>query len=270
MADLYRLDVAERQAARVRRHAEVRDRDKVFLAAILQERFDIAPSADRTVVDLGCGKGGMVGYLLELGYDARGCDIVAAWEQEESVLRERLALIHQSPYRLPYEDATVDAVFSTAVLEHAWNTVEVHREVFRILKPGGISVHYYPSKWYLPHEPHIRIPLLNWFWPHCPRWWTSLWLWLRVLRIPRLAPDRKGLLERYCEFCRTDVIYLSNRVHRRLAMQVFGNCGSLMDFYILRADGGFARLARRLPLRRVSAWLGATFRMNLVYQRKIP
>jgi SAM-dependent methyltransferase len=268
--DLYRLSVEERKAARARRHAELRDRDKIFIAAILQERFHIAPSADRTVVDLGCGKGGMVAHLSELGYDARGCDLNAAWEEEASAPRERLALIRESPYRLPYQDESVDAVFSTSVLEHARNTEEVHREVFRILKPAGVSFHYFPSKWYLPHEPHIRIPLLNWFWPRCPRWWISLWLWLRVLRIPRLTPDRKGLLERYCEFCRTDVTYLSNRVHRRLAMRVFGNHGSLMDFYVQRADGGFARFARRLPLRRVGMWLGATFRMNLVYQRKSP
>jgi hypothetical protein len=43
-----------------------------------------------------------------------------------------------------------------------------------------------------------------------------------------------------------------------------------MDFYVQQADGGFARFARRLPLRRVGMWLGATFRMNLVYQRKSP
>jgi hypothetical protein len=84
-----------------------------------------------------------------------------------------------------------------------------------------------------------------------------------------LAPDRKGLLERYCEFCRADVIYLSNREHRRIAVRVFGNNVSLMDFYIARAEGGFARMARRLPLHRFSAWFGGTFRMNLVCQRKM-
>lgn len=267
--DLYRLNVDQRRAARVRRHAELRDRDKAFIAAILKEKFDFAPSTERTVVDLGCGKGGMVGYLLELGYDARGCDVAPAWDEDQAAPVERLALIGESPYRLPYKDESVDVVFSTAVLEHARNTEEVHREIFRILKRGGVAVHYFPSKWYLPHEPHIRIPLLNWFWPHCPRWWISLWLWLRVLRIPKLAPDRKGLLERYCEFCRADVIYLSNREHRRIAVRVFGNNVSLMDFYIARAEGGFARMARRLPLRRLSAWFGGTFRMNLVCQRKM-
>jgi hypothetical protein len=76
------------------------------------------------------------------------------------------------------------------------------------------------------------------------------------------------MLEHYCQFCKNDVVYLSNRRHRQIALGVFGNNQSLMDFYVARAQGGFGRLARRLPFRRVSAWFGGVFRMNMVYQRK--
>ena len=41
-------------------------------------------------------------------------------------------------------------------------------------------MHLYPSKWYLPSEPHIYVPLVNVFWPRCPRWWLALWARLGV------------------------------------------------------------------------------------------
>lgn len=264
----YRLSVEQRMVERVRRHADIRDRDKLLIAAVLRERFGLWETPGCRVLDLGCGKGGMVEYLLSLGYEAYGCDVSLGWDEQPPALRNRLDLIPESPYRLPYEDERFDVVFTTAVLEHARNTEEVHREIYRVLKPGGVSVHYFPAKWYLPYEPHIRIPLLNWFWPHCPKGWISFWLWLRVLYIPRLGPDRKNILDRYCEFCSQDVIYLSNRAHRQIALRVFGNHHSLMEFYVARAEGGYARLARRLPFRGLTAWFGGNFRMNLVYQQK--
>jgi len=129
-------------------------------------------------------------------------------------------------------------------------------------------MHFFPSKWYLPQEPHIHILLLNWVWPACPRQWIRFWLFLRAVALPELVPYKASMLERYCEFCREDVVYLTNRRHRRLGESVFGNHQSLMDFYIEHGQGGFARLARRLPLRPISAWIGATFRMNMVFQQK--
>ncbi|MBN2388285.1 MAG: class I SAM-dependent methyltransferase [Anaerolineales bacterium] len=265
---LYRLSLEDRVAERERLYEEITHRDKIFIETVIRERFSLDPQTRPSVLDFGCGRGNMVRHMHSLGYDAWGCDISPAWEGRTESPVERLRLIDQEPYRLPFDDDTFDLVFSTSVLEHARNTEELFSEIRRILKPGGISMHFFPGKWYLPYEPHVRIPLLNYFWPRCPRWWINLWLIVRGIYSPQVRPYRQGILERYCEFCKYDIVYWPNRTYRRLSMKIFGNFGSLTDFYIARAGGGYARLARKLPFKRLSAWFTATFRMNFIYQRK--
>ena len=43
--------------------------------------------------------------------------------------------------KLPLGDNSVDAVYTTATLEHVYNLEEGLRESFRVLRPGGIAVH---------------------------------------------------------------------------------------------------------------------------------
>jgi len=266
--DLDRMSLHERELERQRRHDSVTDRDQVLIAALLRERFGLAPSPQIRVLDFGCGAGKMVRYLASLGYDAFGCDVSPAWNEQAGSLADRFALIPEAPYRLPYDDNSFDLLFSTSVLEHVRNLRECLQEMHRILRPGGVSMHYFPAKWYLPAEPHTRIPLANYFRPPCPSWWISLWLLLRVARSPQLRPYFRNLRERYHDFSMNGVAYLPNRTHRRLSREIFGNYGSLLDFYIDRSDGGFARLARRLSLRRPAAWFSSNFRMNFIYQTK--
>ena len=265
---LYRLDVSERKRERERARREISERDRVFIRDVIRDRFSLDPAGHPRVLDFGCGLGEMVAYLHSQGYDAYGCDTDPVWEQNEASPKGRLERIATSPYRLPYADATFDVVYSTSVLEHARNPLECFREIHRVLKPGGWSFHLFPAKWYLPSEPHIRIPLANVFWPHCPDWWIGLWVLLRVVQVPRLRPDWRGVHREYCAFMRGGVSYLPNRTYRRLSLEVFGGHGSLVDFYIARSGGGYARLARRLPFRGLAGWLSSRFRMNMIYQRK--
>ncbi len=80
------------------------------------------------VLDFGCGSGQLVDALLQLGFDAYGCDISAYWSGEPSVAPERLHLISSMPYRLPFDDSIFDVVVSTSVLEHAQNKEEYFQD----------------------------------------------------------------------------------------------------------------------------------------------
>lgn len=46
---------------------------------------------------------------------------------------------------IPFADRTFDAVFSSHVLEHVPHLPVLLREIHRVLKPGGVSVHVLPS-----------------------------------------------------------------------------------------------------------------------------
>jgi SAM-dependent methyltransferase len=266
--NLYNLNLEDRTKERKRIFEEINQRDSLLISFIIQEKFKLEPSPKIRILDFGCGKGKMVNYLYSLGFNANGCDITPAWEDGQDTTSGRCSIITMNPYRLPYQDDSFDLVFSTSVLEHAQNTEEIFREIYRVLRNGGISMHNYPSKWYLPSEPHTLIPFANFFWPNCPNWWIGLWVLIRVAFIPKLAPNWKDMYHRYCEFCKTGSIYLSNSTYKAISMRIFGNYYSLMDFYIERAEGGLARLARKLRLRKLAGWFSSNFRMNFIYQCK--
>ena len=223
------------------------------------------------VLDFGCGAGELVGHLVELGYDAHGCDVVLAPEAPgTAAASRRLTRIDPSPYRLPFDAETFDVVLSTSVLEHARNPDEYLLEIRRVLKPGGVAMHLLPGKWYLPYEPHIRVPLANYFYPSCPSWWFALWMLLGKRHPHHKELSWREAVQACRDFYDNGVFYLSTREHERLSRAVFGNCEWPMAFYIAHGHGGFARLCRKLPLRGLWGVLSREFRMGFLLQRKQP
>jgi SAM-dependent methyltransferase len=218
-----------------------------------------------TVLDFGCGRGALVEHLCESGVEAYGCDVDPYWEGD----KPRLRPIPRSPYRLPFDDASFDLVVSTSVLEHAQNQRELFYEIKRVLKPNGISLHFYPGKWYLPIEPHIYVPLVNWLWPRQPRWWLALWAFFGIRNEFQGNMDWRrvtALNERYCE---NGLCYRTQSFYRDVSMEVFGNCEWPMHYYLQRADGGVAALYRKLPFKGIIAWMSRHTRMAMIVQRKL-
>jgi 2-polyprenyl-3-methyl-5-hydroxy-6-metoxy-1,4-benzoquinol methylase len=100
-----------------------------FFDRAISEISGLKRSDGIRVLDFGCGSGELVGRMVELGYDAHGCDIVPTpeWRSVASA-SQRLWQIHPAPYRLPFDDACFDIVVSTSVLEHARNPDEYLRK----------------------------------------------------------------------------------------------------------------------------------------------
>jgi len=220
--------------------------------------------SNATVLDFGCGRGALVDGLCKSGINAYGCDVDPYWEGEDPRLRP----IQRSPYRIPFDDASIDVVISTSVLEHAQNSRELFYEIKRVLKPGGYSMHMYPGKWYLPTEPHIYVPLVNWLWPRQPRWWLALWALLGVRNEFQQDKDWRTVTELNEQFCAKGINYQPQSFYRNISMEVFGNCEWPMRYFLAKADGGFAALHRRLPMKGLTAWVGQHTRMALLVQRK--
>jgi SAM-dependent methyltransferase len=231
------------------------------------------------VLDFGCGSGGLVASLLSAGYDAYGCDLQAYWaggragaalqDGEPATPPDRLRLIAPHPYRLPFGDGEVDVVVSTSVLEHARNKGEIFAEIRRVLRRGGCALHIFPARWYLPVEPHMYVPLANVLWPRCPAAWLALWAILGVRNEFQRGYTWRQTVEANLRFCREGLAYSSSTELRRLSIAAFGNYAEPMDFFVEHGYGGFAALARRLPVgRRAAGWFGARCRIAFVLQRK--
>lgn len=95
-----------------------------------------------TVLDVGCGNGGMVAWLLEHGYDARGIDsndqII---EAAHAFLRTRGCDVSRVRKEL-IEDCVargerVDNAISMDCLEHQENDRAMFENLVRLVRPGG-------------------------------------------------------------------------------------------------------------------------------------
>ena len=217
------------------------------------------------VLDFGCGEGGLINALVDRGYDAIGCDIALYGDGQTN---SRVHKIADAPYRLPCRDESIDIVVSTCVLEHARNPHEYMSEIRRVLKPGGHAMHLMPARYYLPTEPHLRVPMANFFWPNCPTWWFAMWAILQFRGpYPKYLKWRE-MVALCRKFYDNEVIYMPTRQYNDLSRQYFSAHSWPMAFYIKNSYGGFASLAKLFPLPRLWGYLSREYRMAFLVQRK--
>jgi SAM-dependent methyltransferase len=100
-------------------------------------------TADRPgrVLDWGCGFGQMSHLLARRGIDVEPYDVDPDADGEERRALERYpgltARVTQEEVRVPYEDASFDAVLSCGVLEHVVDPGASLDELARVLRAGG-------------------------------------------------------------------------------------------------------------------------------------
>jgi phosphoethanolamine N-methyltransferase len=113
--------------------------------------------AGRSVLDIGCGAGGIdlalvrnhgAGYVtgidVEDGVIGRARALV-----EAAGLSDRIGLCKVAPGPLPFPPGTFDIVFSKDSIVHIPDKHGLAAEVFRVLKPGGWFV---ASDWLIGHD----------------------------------------------------------------------------------------------------------------------
>jgi SAM-dependent methyltransferase len=113
--------------------------------------------AGRSILDIGCGAGGIdialvrnhgAGYVtgidVEDGVIARGRELV-----EAAGLLDRIGLCKIAPGPLPFPPESFDIVFSKDSIVHIPDKHALGREAFRVLRPGGWLV---ASDWLIGHD----------------------------------------------------------------------------------------------------------------------
>lgn len=112
-------------------------------------RARLEPARDlegRTVLDIGCGRGGFAAWLARhpaSPAEVVGCDFSAVAVEKARMFAEAAGLSRvrfeaaDIQALTQFSDATFDTVFSCETIEHVPDPPRAVRELVRVLKPGG-------------------------------------------------------------------------------------------------------------------------------------
>jgi ubiquinone/menaquinone biosynthesis C-methylase UbiE len=174
--------------------------------------------ANMRILDFGCGDGAIVDALVATEMDAYGCDF-----PDDLGDGERLETIGV-PYRLPFRDDSFDAVVSWQVFEHVQNYDEALREIRRVLRKEGISLHIFPPR-HIPIEPHTYVPLATVI---RARSWLLFWAMLGIRNGFQKGKSAKEVARLNERFLREQTTYYPAREVLRRSREVFPNARLLM------------------------------------------
>jgi len=115
---------------------------------IFRERILDLIESDSVVLDLGAGAG-IVTQMNFRGLAGKVCGVDLDPRVVENNMLDEGRVTDAG--EIPYGDGIFDVVFSDNVLEHLDSPLDVYREVYRVLKPGGYFLFKTPNKWhYMP------------------------------------------------------------------------------------------------------------------------
>jgi 2-polyprenyl-6-hydroxyphenyl methylase/3-demethylubiquinone-9 3-methyltransferase len=145
-----------------------------------------------TILDVGCGGGFLSNELARQGYQVTGVDVspesikVARAYDVTGTVKYEVA----DAFKLPYPDASFDALTAMDFLEHIENPDIVIKEFSRVLKPGGLfffhTFNRNPAAWL------IVIKLLEWFIKNTPKNMHVLRLFIKPRELKTYA-ERAGM-----------------------------------------------------------------------------
>lgn len=162
---------------------------------------------DAFILDYGCGSGRHTYEYVDNGYEnVFGFDIKDYVDLRAPENRERFRFVDPDrPFTLPFPDNYFDFIVSTSVFEHVTNQEQSIQEIARVLKPGGVTLHVFPSKW-RPIEPHIFVPFSG---AIQNRFWLWVWAVLGVRNSFQAGRAAKDVVDANINYCRSGLCYPS-------------------------------------------------------------
>lgn len=92
----------------------------------------------KNLLDVGCGTGFILNLAKDLFDDLHGVDATQAMLDKVDLTSGNITLHKNLAQELPFENETFDMCSSYAFLHHLENYSDVLKEVFRVLKKGGL------------------------------------------------------------------------------------------------------------------------------------
>jgi len=91
------------------------------------------------LLDVGCGKGTHLNIFTSIGYDVWGLDM------RKETNNNHIKICDIEKDKFPYKSNTFDYIFSKSLLEHIHRPDNCLKEMYRVLKPGGVIIIMMPD-----------------------------------------------------------------------------------------------------------------------------
>ena len=111
------------------------------LARYLFKRYSLGVGVK--FLDIGCGRGEFLKGFIECGVDGYAVDQSSAVKKYYPDVKLRNSDIENEG--IPYPDNFFDVVYSKSVIEHFHYPERLIKEMYRVLKPGGLAITLCPS-----------------------------------------------------------------------------------------------------------------------------
>ena len=112
-----------------------------LLCEHILQHYHILPGAK--LMEVGCGRGDQLNHFEDLGLEVFGVDLSA----DDHSARNGITVVSCDLERdsIPYDSNFFDVVYSKSFIEHLYNPENYFKEVYRILKPGGLFISFVPD-----------------------------------------------------------------------------------------------------------------------------
>jgi len=148
-----------------------------FVDSIEKELF---PLGGKTILDVGCGKGGVLISCALRGAKAVGFDIdeeevkIAKLRAKAYGIEHNVSIFIGNAENMPFSDNSFNVVIATSVFEHVKNLKKVIKEMVRVTKLGGFCCTTTPNPLF-PREAHYKVFYI----PYLPKKIGKIYLIIR-------------------------------------------------------------------------------------------
>ena len=111
------------------------------LTKYLAKRYDMKIGS--SILDVGCGRGEFLSGFITSDLEGYGVDRSNSILETFNDIKFQQSDLEKDG--IPYPDNFFEYVFSKSVIEHFYNPDNLGKEIFRVLKPGGLVITMCPS-----------------------------------------------------------------------------------------------------------------------------
>lgn len=254
-----------------RRFIESENEFKLYQAILNDLEIQLTPSS--MILEFGCGSGGMVYQLRKRGFKAFGVDIVKVYSEAEQLCNEEklndgkekiFRYLDMSNYKIPFEDNTFDFVFSDQVMEHVQNFEEAVEEIYRVLKPGGCSLHFFPPR-YRFLEGHVYVPFAGVFQNYN---YLLFWAFLGIRNEAQKGLNFREVARLNAEYLKKGTNYPSPARIRTYFARFFQKVEYREDVSVKNSTGNSRHIYFLIKLVPLVRWVFRNFHEQVIFVRK--